>query len=93
MAYTPHRLGVQGQPDVEFPGEYAAGDLGAERLARDDRDGRVVVLDGAEDRAEGLEAGRWGVTEADGAGDARAGEAGAVGGALERGERQRRLLE
>ena len=43
--------------------------------------------------AERLEAGRGGVAEAHGSGDALAGEAGALGGALERGERQRRLLE
>jgi hypothetical protein len=51
------------------------------------------VLDGREDRSERLEAGQRGVAQADGSGDARAREAGAAGGALERGERERRLLE
>jgi hypothetical protein len=51
------------------------------------------VLDGGQDRSEGFEAGRWGVAEADGSGDTRAAEAGAVGGALELGERERRLLQ
>jgi hypothetical protein len=92
-AYSPHRLWVERQPDVNFPGEDAAGDGGAEHLARDDGHVRVVVLDSSEDRSEGLEAGRRGVGEADGPGDTRAGEAGVFGGAFERGERQGRLLE
>jgi hypothetical protein len=50
-------------------------------------------FDGSQHRSESLEAGRWGVGEADGPGDTRAGEAGALSGALERGERQGRLLE
>jgi hypothetical protein len=59
------------------------GDLGAEHLAGDDSQARVVVLDGSEDGSEGFDAGRWCVSEAHGSGDARAGEAGALGGALE----------
>ena len=70
-----------------------AWDLGAEHLARDDGDVRVVVLDGGQDRPERLHAGCRGVAEADGSRDSRAGEASALGGALERGQRERCLLE
>jgi hypothetical protein len=87
------RLGMQGEPDVEFPGQYAAGDLGTEQLAGDDGHVRVVVLDGREDRPEGLEARQRGVAEADGSGDALAGKARALPGPVECRERERRLLE
>ena len=83
---------MQGDPDVEFPGEDTAGNLGTENFAGDDGHVGVVVLDGREDRPEGLEAGRRGEPEAQCSGDARAGKPGALGGALERGERERRLF-
>jgi hypothetical protein len=92
-AYSPHRIGVQGQPDVELAGEYATRHLGAEELAGDHGHVRAVVLDGGQDRAERLEAGHRGVAEPHRPGDAGPGEAGALGCALERGERERCLLE
>jgi len=92
-ADTCHRLGVQGEPDVEFPCCDAAGDLGAEQLAGDYRHIRVVVLDGCEERSENLEAGQRRVAEADGSGDALAGETRAFGCALECRQRWRCLLE
>ncbi len=79
-----HRLGMQGEPDVEFPGENAAWDLGAEQFVGDDGHVGVVVFDGCENLPEGLEAGRRGKAEAQGSGDARAGKSGALGGTLER---------
>jgi hypothetical protein len=51
------------------------------------------VLDGGQDRGERLETRRRRVPEPDGSSDARPGEAGALGRAFERGERQRCLLE
>jgi len=92
-AHSPHRLGVQGKADVELAREDAAGDLCAEELAGDDGQVRAVVCDGGEDRAERLEAGHRRVAEPDRSGDARPGEARTLGGALERGERERCLLE
>jgi predicted ester cyclase len=92
-ADTPHRLRVQSEPCVELAGKDAAGDLGAEELAGDDGHVRGVVLDDGQDRGERLEAGRRGVAESYRSGDARPGEAGALGRTLERGERRRRLLE
>jgi len=84
---------VQGKADVELAREDAAGDLCAEELAGDDGQVRAVVCDGGEDRAERLEAGHRRVAEPDRSGDARPGEARTLGGALERGERERCLLE
>jgi hypothetical protein len=84
---------MQGDPDVEFPRENAARDLGAEQLAGDDRHVGVVVLDSGEDRPESFEAGRRGEAEAHGPGDARAGKQGALGGTFEPRERQRCLFE
>jgi predicted ester cyclase len=83
-----HRLGMQGEPDVELSGQDPAGDLGAEQLAGDDGHVRVVVLDCCEDRPESLEARQRGVAKAYGAGDALTGKARALGGALERCERE-----
>jgi hypothetical protein len=84
---------VQGKADVELAGKDAAGDLGAEELAGDDGHVRAVVFDGGQDRCERLETRRRRVAEPHRARDARSGEAGALGRALERGERERCLLE
>jgi hypothetical protein len=91
--HASHRLGVKGHPDVNFSRQHPPGNLGAEHLARDDGHVRVVVLDGGQDCPKGLEAGHGGVAETNRPRNARAGEAGPLGGALEGGERQRRLLE
>ena len=52
-----------------------------------------LVLDGGQDRAEGLVAGHRGVAQPYCPGDARPGEAGAFGGAFECAEGERCLLE
>src|SRR6266700_4065001 len=90
-AYSPHGLGEQGKADVELAGKHAGGNLGAEELGRDDRHVRAVVLDGGQDRAEGLVTSHRGVAEPYRSGDARTSEAGALSCVLERAERQRRL--
>jgi len=84
---------MQGEADVEFAGDDAAGNVHAEEFARHDGHIRAVVRDRRQQRSERFEAGRRGIAEAHGSGDARAGEAGALGGALERRERERCLRE
>ncbi len=49
--------GKSASPTSVLAGEHPAGDLGAEVLAGDDSQIRAVVLDGSQDRAEGLVAG------------------------------------
>ena len=53
-AHSSHGFGEERQPDVELAREYPAGDLGAEELAGDYSQIRAVMLDGGQDRAEGL---------------------------------------
>ena len=92
-AHSPHRLGMQGQSDVQLAGDDTTRNLGTEELAGDDGHVRAVVLDGIEDGAERLEARHRRVAEPHGSGDARSRQAGAVGGALECAERSRCLLK
>src|ERR1700748_3161506 len=88
-AYSSHGLGVQRNADVEFAGEYTGRNLGAEEFAGDDGDVGDVLFDGRQNRAERLVAGGRGVAQSHCSGDPFAGEAGALGGSLERGKRQR----
>ena len=92
-AYSSHGLGAQRNADIEFAGEYTAGDLGTEEFASDDGHVWGVLFDGRQDRAERLEAGRRGVSQSHGSSDTLASEAGTLRGSLERGKRQRCLLE
>ena len=92
-AYSSHGLGVQRNADIEFAGEYTAGDLGTEGFAGDDGHVGGVLFDGRQDRAERLEAGRRGVAQSHRSSDTLAGKAGTLRGSLERGERHRCLLE
>ena len=83
---------MQRKSDVELAGHEPPGNLGAEELAGDHGHVRAVVLDRGQDRAQRLGAGHRGVAEPDCSGDAGSGETGALGRALERGERQWRLV-
>jgi hypothetical protein len=87
------RLRVERDPDVDRAGEQAFWDRGAEELLSDHGQLGVVLLGCLEQGGQRVEAHHRGIAEPQRHNGVVAGEASVLGGALQRGERKRRLVE